>query len=176
MTESPPEKRPHLWRRRDMLAATGWAGILGSLLAGTVAFVRLLFRRAPVRPPTVFDAGRLEEYRPGSVSERFLPTWRVFIVRGPGELFALHAKCTHLGCTPRWYARGDKFKCPCHGSGFRVTGVNFEGPAPRPLERAKVWTDSEGELWVDVGHHYPHPDWKNPAAFVKIDRSGEPTA
>ena len=37
---------------------------------------------------------------------------------------------------PNWLDGEQKFKCPCHGSGFYMTGVNFEGPAPRPLERA----------------------------------------
>ena len=31
-----------------------------------------------------------------------------------------------------------KFKCPCHGSGYYRTGINFEGPTPRPLERAAI--------------------------------------
>ena len=37
-----------------------------------------------------------------------------------------------------WLEEAQKFKCPCHGSGFYITGVNFEGPAPRPLERWAV--------------------------------------
>ena len=51
--------------------------------------------------------------------------------------FALSTVCTHLGCTPNWLPVESKFKCPCHGSGFRMTGIHFEGPAPRPLERFK---------------------------------------
>ena len=47
--------------------------------------------------------------------------------------FALSTVCTHLGCTPNWLPVESKFKCPCHGSGFRMTGIHFEGPAPRPL-------------------------------------------
>jgi cytochrome b6-f complex iron-sulfur subunit len=48
---------------------------------------------------------------------------------------ALFAKWTYLGCTPRWLATEDKFKCPYHGSGFYKSAMNFEGPAPRPLDR-----------------------------------------
>jgi Rieske Fe-S protein len=32
---------------------------------------------------------------------------------------AISAICTHLGCTPRYLATEDKYKCPCHGSGYR---------------------------------------------------------
>ena len=46
--------------------------------------------------------------------------------------------CTHLGCTPNWLEGEQKFKCPCHGSGFYKDGINFEGPAPRPLERYAI--------------------------------------
>ncbi len=42
-----------------------------------------------------------------------------------------------------------KFKCPCHGSGFRITGINFEGPAPRPLERYAVRLAEDGQIEVD---------------------------
>ncbi len=163
----PPERS--LWRRRDLAALTGWLAVCGSLLAGTLAFLRLLYRRAPVQPPTVFEAGQVADYRPGTVSERFLRSWRVFIVRQGGRVFALHARCTHLGCTPRWNARGAKFKCPCHGSGFHRDGQNFEGPAPRPLDRAKVWVDAEGRLLVDVGERFEVSRWDTPGAAVEVE-------
>jgi cytochrome b6-f complex iron-sulfur subunit len=170
MNEPPSKDTPRtLWRRRDALTMVGWTAVVGSLLTGVGAFFRLLFRRAPVQPPTVFEAGALADYRPGSVSERFLHDWRVFIVNERDHVFALHARCTHLGCTPRWNARGDKFKCPCHGSGFHRDGVNFEGPAPRPLERAKVWIDAEGRLLVDVAPRFQHDEWSDPRAAVLVE-------
>ena len=33
---------------------------------------------------------------------------------------------TALGCTPNWLEAEFKFKCPCHGSGFYISGINFE--------------------------------------------------
>ena len=167
------EKRPdHLWGRRDLLTAAGWWAIGLSLTAGTGAFVRLLFRRAPIEPPTVFSAGRPADYKAGAVSDRFLRDWRVFLVREKDDLFAVYAKCTHLGCTPRWYGSDNKFKCPCHGSGFTPAGVNFEGPAPRPLERARIWQDEAGMLWVDVSRRFKHEDWLADGAFIKIKDNG----
>lgn len=169
------EEQGDLWCRRDVLSNVGWAGVLGSIGLSMGGFARLLFRRAPVEPTTVFRAGHAGDYRPGSVSDRFLRKWRVFIVRDDEErLYAVYGKCTHLGCTPRWDKRADRFKCPCHGSGFTSEGVNFEGPAPRPLERARVWTGRDGELRVDVGRRYAEDDWDQQDAWVDVDAVAEP--
>ena len=158
-----------IWGRRDFLTNVGWTGILGTLAVSFGGFARLLFRRAPVQPPTVFTAGRPADYHPGSVSDRFLREWRVFIVRNERRVFAVYGKCTHLGCTPRWDRRAERFKCPCHGSGFTAQGVNFEGPAPRPLDRARVWLDRDGQLRVDVGTRYAQDAWEDDGAWVDAD-------
>ncbi len=177
MSEGQPPTEParpgHLWGRRDILTAGGWAAVGGSLLAGTLAFVRLLFRRAPIEPPTMFAAGRPADYKRDSVSDRYLSEWRVFLVRETSDLYAVFARCTHLGCTPRWYGSENKFKCPCHGSGFTSAGVNFEGPAPRPLERARIWTDDAGNLWVDVSRRFKEAAWKADGAFVHVQEGDE---
>lgn len=157
-----------LWGRRDVMTSAGWLGLGLSGLISAGGFLRLLFRRAPVEPPTVFRAGRPADYAPGSVSERYVKDWRVFVVREEDRLYAVHARCTHLGCTPRWRALESKFKCPCHGSGFRISGVNFEGPAPEPLYRLKVWLDRDGALAVDVGRRFSKERWDDPDAFVQL--------
>ncbi len=166
----------NLWGRRDLVTRVGWAGVLGTLFVSFGGFARLLFRRAPVEPPTVFVAGSPADYRPGTVSDRFLRQWRVFIVRDDSKVFAVYGKCSHLGCTPRWDGRADRFKCPCHGSGFTSQGVNFEGPAPRPLERARVWLDRSGQLRVDVGTRFAQANWEAEGASVELGPgSGEIT-
>ncbi|MFQ5777536.1 MAG: ubiquinol-cytochrome c reductase iron-sulfur subunit, partial [Terriglobia bacterium] len=48
----------------------------------------------------------------------------------------------------------NKFKCPCHGSGYDTDGINFEGPAPRPMDRARVELNAQGQIVVDVGKLY----------------------
>ena len=65
-------------------------------------------------------------------------------------------RSTRCGRTvPIWAARRiwldaeQKFKCPCHGSGFYKDGINFEGPAPRPLERYAIRVAEDGQLEVD---------------------------
>ena len=73
--------------------------------------------------------------RMGEVSEKYKQDQRVWIVREETGIYAIFAKCTHLGCTPRWLAAENKFKCPCHGSGFfksrselRRAGAAAAGP------------------------------------------------
>src|SRR5205807_2438974 len=73
------------------------------------------------------------------------------------------------GGTPRWLTAENKFKCPCHGSGFYKTGVNFEGPAPRPLERLRITRAEDGQLLIDKGvkYLYEKGEWTKPGAFLK---------
>lgn len=154
--------------RRDALLVGGWLAIGATVLGGTASFVRLLFRRAPVVNPTVFAAGPAASYAIDSVSDRYLSEWRVFIVRQDDRIFALEARCSHLGCTPRWHAMDQKFRCPCHGSGFHASGVNFEGPAPTPLDRVRVWINASGTLMVDTGARFPSTEWDAPGASVQL--------
>lgn len=158
-----------LWSRRDFFGRVGWAGFglvsLTSLLAGLrSAFPRVLFA-----PDTTFKAGPLDSFVVGEVDEKFKSDHRVWIIREAEGIYALFAKCTHLGCTPRWLRAEDKFKCPCHGSGFYKSGINFEGPAPRPLERVRVSLAEDGQLVVDVGVKYRQErgDWDKPGAFLR---------
>jgi len=121
-------------------------------------------------PPSTFKAGLPTDYAIGEVSEKFKKDQRVWIIRTEVGLYALFAKCTHLGCTPRWLAAENKFKCPCHGSGFYKTGVNFEGPAPRPLERLRITRAEDGQLLIDksVKYLYEKGEWTKPGAFLKV--------
>ena len=84
--------------------------------------------------------------------------------------YVLISTCTHLGCTPNYLAAENKFKCPCHGSGFRLTGINFEGPAPRPLERARLVLAEDGQILVDKSRHFQFElgQWIDPESFLKI--------
>lgn len=138
------------WSRRDFLSLAGWGGVMAFLSTVTVAFLRFMFPRVLFEPSPVFRAGRPETYLPGNVDERFKQAQRIWIERNEdGSFFAMLAICTHLGCTPNWLKGEQKFKCPCHGSGFKPDGTNFEGPAPRPLDRVKITMTPDGELVVD---------------------------
>jgi cytochrome b6-f complex iron-sulfur subunit len=135
-----------------------------------LAVLRSAFPRVLFAPPSSFKAGLPTDYTIGEVSEKFKQDQRVWIVRTEDGIYALFAKCTHLGCTPRWLPAENKFKCPCHGSGFYKSGINFEGPAPRPLERLKVSRAEDGQLVIDKGVAYLNEkgEWNKPGAFLKV--------
>jgi cytochrome b6-f complex iron-sulfur subunit len=159
-----------LWSRRDFVGRLGWSGFGVVTGISLLAFMRSAFPRVLFTPPSTFKAGFPNEYTIGEVSERFKQEQRVWIIREADGFYALFAKCTHLGCTPRWLKVEEKFKCPCHGSGFRKTGINFEGPAPRPLERFRISLAEDGQLVVDksVVYRYERGDWDRPGAFLHV--------
>lgn len=141
--------------RREWLRRLGWSGIALFGLSSLVGMGRLFFPRTVFEPPSRFKAGKPDEYAPATVSAKFQEKYRVWIVRREdGAFLALKAECTHLGCTPEWVAAHRKFKCPCHGSGFHLGGDNFEGPAPRPLDRVQISLGADGQLLVDKGVSY----------------------
>jgi glycine/D-amino acid oxidase-like deaminating enzyme/nitrite reductase/ring-hydroxylating ferredoxin subunit len=51
-----------------------------------------------------------------------------------GEVHAVSARCTHLGCIVSWNPAETSWDCPCHGSRFSVDGEVIQGPAVRNLE------------------------------------------
>src|SRR5579862_4806693 len=108
-----------------------WACIWGYLGVNFLMFLRFFFPRALFEPKTVFVVGYPSDFGFG-VDTRFQQADRIWVVRNAEGIFAIFARCTHLGCTPDWKPGENKFKCPCHGSGYDSEGVNFEGPAPRP--------------------------------------------
>ena len=163
-------QRASLWSRRDFMGRLSWGGFTIFTGISLLAFVRSAFPRVLFTPRNTFKAGLPSDYTVGEVSEKYKQDHRVWIVREPDGFYALFAKCTHLGCTPRWLKVEEKFKCPCHGSGFRRSGINFEGPAPRPLERFRIALADDGQLLVDmsVKYRYERGDWDKPGAFLRV--------
>ena len=159
-----------LWSRRDFFGRLGWLGFALVSLTGLLAAVRSAFPRILFKPVTTFKAGLPTDFVVGEVSAKFKADYRVWVVRDTEGIYALFAKCTHLGCTPRWLKSEQKFKCPCHGSGFYISGINFEGPAPRALERVRVARADDGQLLVDVGVKYRSEkgDWAKPGSFLPV--------
>jgi len=154
-------------RRSAISLGLGWAGFIGASAASAGALVRFMFPNVTFEPPQQFKVGFPSAFGVG-VTEAFKSDYGVWICRNEEHIYALISVCTHLGCTPNWLGGENKFKCPCHGSGFYSTGVNFEGPAPRPLERAAIKIDDDGQLLVDKNRKflYEMGQWEDPASFV----------
>jgi len=159
-----------LWSRRDAFGRFAWAIFGGFTTISLLGFLRSAFPRVLFQPPSTFKAGLPSDYTIGEVSEKWKKDQRVWIIRTEEGLYALFAKCTHLGCTPRWLTAENKFKCPCHGSGFYKSGINFEGPAPRPLERLRITRDENGQIVIDksIKYLYEKAQWDKPGAFLKV--------
>jgi cytochrome b6-f complex iron-sulfur subunit len=133
-----------------------WSAVAAFLVAWFLAFFRFFLPRTLFEPATSFKIGYPEEYGLG-VDTKFQQKYRIWVDRTPDRIFVIYARCTHLGCTPDWKPSENKFKCPCHGSGYDSEGVNFEGPAPRPMDRARVEIAPDGQILVDVSRLYQWP-------------------
>ena len=168
-----PEPPPESAARRRFMALSlpiGWAAFGSAVTSGLVASGRFMFPNVLFEPPQAFKIGFPSEFNVGEVDTRFKDAFGVWIVREVEGFYALIATCTHLGCSPNWLAAENKFKCPCHGSGFYRSGVNFEGPAPRPLERARIVLADDGQVLVDKAMKFQQEkgEWDNPEAFLKV--------
>ena len=105
-----------------------------------------------------------------STTERWKEKYQIWVVRNTEMTYALITVCTHLGCIPNWLPAQNKFKCPCHGSGYYRSGINFEGPTPRPLERAAISiSPDDGQIFIDKARKflYEKGQWTDPAAFIR---------
>jgi cytochrome b6-f complex iron-sulfur subunit len=147
----------------------GWAAFSAATASSLLATARFMFPNVLFEPPQSFKIGFPGEFNVGEVDVRYKDAFGVWVVREPQGFYALIAVCTHLGCSPNWLAAENKFKCPCHGSGFYRSGMNFEGPAPRPLERARIVLADDGQILVDksVKFQQEKGEWENPESFLK---------
>ncbi|HYJ84776.1 MAG TPA: Rieske 2Fe-2S domain-containing protein [Pyrinomonadaceae bacterium] len=150
IVESTPDPPVNKMRRRIV-----WAAVAGFLTTCFLMFLRFFLPRSITEPPTTFRIGSPDDYALG-VDTKWQQQYRIWVTKTSDRLFVIYARCTHLGCTPDWKASENKFKCPCHGSGYDSEGIAFEGPAPRPMDRAHVEIDAEGQIVVDVARLY---DW-----------------
>jgi len=154
-------------RRKFVMAA-----VLGTLVVNLLMFLRFFFPRALYEPKTKFRIGYPSDFGFG-VDTKFQNQYRIWVVRNTEGIFVISAICTHLGCTPDWKPAENKFKCPCHGSGYDSEGINFEGPAPRPMDRAHVELDPSGQILVDLSKLYSWPkgersQFGDPGAILRV--------
>ena len=138
--------------RRDFLGKL-WVALGGLILveyaAAAIDFVRPHGKRAGDERDTIFVAGPIERFVPGTVSA--FPKGKFYLARlEDGGFLAMSRVCTHLGCTVPWNASEHAFVCPCHASSFDITGNVLSPPAPRALDLHPVRIEN-GIVKVDVG-------------------------
>ena len=166
------ELKSNLINRKAFLSwlSIGWIAFAAATGGFFTSMIRFLFPNVLFEPPQSFKIGFPDDFESGKVDLRFKKKYNVWIVRDDEKIIALSTVCTHLGCTPNWLETERKFKCPCHGSGFRSTGVNFEGPAPRPLERFKISLADDGQIIIDKtkSFKYEKGEWNRSESFLKV--------
>lgn len=167
VVESAPE--PKVFKTRRMII---WASVAAFLGYCFLSFVRFFLPRSITEPASTFKVGFPSDYALG-VDTKYQQQYRIWVDKTSDRVFVIYARCTHLGCTPDWKASENKFKCPCHGSGYDSEGINFEGPAPRPMDRAHVELDAEGQIVVDVSRLFQKPKgevghFDEPGAYIPL--------
>ena len=167
-------------RRGFLQIATGSflaVGFTALSVAGglfTLGLARFFFPNVLAEPPSKFKVGFKDGFPSGKVETKYVAQYGVWVVngdfQGEQQIYALKTVCTHLGCTPSWLEAEQKFKCPCHGSGFYKDGINFEGPAPRPLERYAIRIADDGQLEVDKSRTFQEElgQWADPQSYVSV--------
>ena len=173
-TEPPmnPGRRSLLRAMFGSFVGLGFAalGVTGGLWAAATA--RFLSPNVVNQPPAKFKVGLPSDYPPGHVETKFKEPFGVWIVhgtyQGKAQIFALSTVCTHLGCMTNWQQGEQKFRCPCHGSGFSRDGINMEGPAPRALERYAIAIADNGQMEVDKSRTFQEElgQWLDPNGYV----------
>jgi cytochrome b6-f complex iron-sulfur subunit len=163
-------------RHFNMALTVGWGCIAAVTGLSLAMFQDFFGPKALKEPKKLWRIGRPEDYSIAGVYENYKRTpdgsagfWVVNLA-DEKRLVAISTICTHLGCIPNWLAGESKFKCPCHGSGYYITGVNFEGPTPRPLERFAISRDADGYVVVDMTRVYRQElgQWTDSESFVAL--------
>ena len=166
------ELKENMMNRKSFLTwlSVGWVAFAAATGGFFTVMIRFLFPNVLFEPPQSFKIGFPDDFESGKVDLRFKKKYNVWIVRDDQKITALSTVCTHLGCTPNWLETERKFKCPCHGSGFRSSGINFEGPAPRPLERYRIILANDGQILVDKtkSYKYEKGEWNRTESFLKV--------
>ncbi len=145
--------------RRKLLSVLGWGSLTVVCGTGAVSTLRFMYPRVLFEPPTYYKIGipgafnitdQVDDHGVSQVILKWKKSHRTWIVIERSRMYAIFAKCTHLGCTPSWYEDDRTYKCPCHGSQYYSNDVNFYGPAPRPMDRFKITIADDGQIVVDT--------------------------
>ena len=153
-THGPAVDLPPTRRKFYILLINGIMGLIGLALAIPAA-VYLLFppkARKGSQWVKTADLATIPAGKPTEISFQRTRAdgWQLitekttaWVVKQPdNQVVAFMPNCTHLGCAYHWDDASHTFICPCHTSAFSIDGKVLGGPAPRPLDRYTVKTES----------------------------------
>lgn len=112
--------------------------------------------RPPARDLTIqrgewFPVAQVADVPPGHVVAFTAGAVLGHLLNRDGDLVALSAVCTHMGCLLTWQADEQRFLCPCHNAHFSNEGVIQPTPdypwTPPPLPRLTVKVEDD-RVWV----------------------------
>jgi Rieske Fe-S protein len=115
--------------RRDFLVIGGGAAV--AVAAGACSGAQVV--------RDAIGVGSTSDFASGTVT--LVEAGPVLVGHDDGGLYAMSARCTHLGCAVT--VEGDRLPCPCHGSAFDLQGAVLAGPASRPLEHYRVTVEGD---------------------------------
>jgi cytochrome b6-f complex iron-sulfur subunit len=112
------------------------------------------------------DIGKPEDFKDG-ISDKFLKSHKIAVVKSDGRIFACTAVCTHRRATLN-VKDGKSFACPKHGSAFSLQGTVTKGPADSSLVRYAISKNDAGHLLVNTKKEFREKQWEDPASFVEV--------
>ncbi|MFI6567485.1 FAD-dependent oxidoreductase [Streptomyces sp. NPDC050534] len=125
-----------------------WAGLYDPRRLGTVVREGTTFLRNQAKVARHFVGDRLssvtgptspDDIAPGDGAVVRVGARQCAVHRDEGgELHAVSACCTHLGCLVAFNRAEQAWECPCHGSRFAPDGSILQGPAVRPLQQRDI--------------------------------------
>lgn len=170
-TDEEEEPEDEELSRRGVITAAGvgWLAFGGAAAITCLGAGRFVLPNVLEEPDPTLSLGESSGFTAmsvGTVSDEFR-SQGIWIVRLADRIVALSTACTHLGCLTNWMESERKFRCPCHGSAFLREGVNVEGPAPRALDRFRIW-DTEGAVFVDRSRRFQYEkgEWNDSDSYL----------
>ncbi|MCF6158397.1 MAG: Rieske (2Fe-2S) protein [wastewater metagenome] len=142
--------------RRSFLTLAGWGlffATIGAYLVQFFGYKGFFYPKVLYEPSPKFTVGTPNDFPVNSVTT--LKTKKIFVVRDGNSFKAISVVCQHLGCAVEFSKEKNIYECPCHGSKYYRNGVNFAGPAPRPLYHYDMFLDDNGKLVVDTSKIVP---------------------
>lgn len=144
------ESTPKAISRRDFIEWIIKGGLLATLAGMVLPALQYLWPVTSKGPAGgMKEVARLDDIPVWGAKKIILGGSALLLVRGPDEVKAFSAICTHLGCIVDWDERKRVIICPCHAGLFDFHGRVVSGPPPRPLPDYAVKV-IDGKIFVTV--------------------------